>query len=138
MQSTYYAIDGDICLFNFAYTENNIVYYSDLIKIGVSLSDGKIYSLETVGYLTNHTERQFGEIKINQNDAVSKLTKSADLISSKLSVIPLKNGKEAMCYEFLCRNKQSGEDVLIYINTETGEEENILLLLYSDNGTLTK
>lgn len=138
MQSTYYAIDGNICLFNFAYSESNILYYSDLIKIGVSLSDGKIYSLEADGYITNHAERQFGEIKISQNNAVSKLTKSADLTSSKLAVIPLRNGKEALCYELLCRNNQSGEDVLIYINAETGEEENILLLLYSDNGTLTK
>lgn len=138
MTSTYYAIDNNICLFNFAYTENNIVYYSDLIKVGVSLNDGKIYSLEAAGYLTNHTNRQFAEIKITQNDAAAKLTKSADLLSSKLCVIPLRNGKEVMCYELLCRNKQNGEDVLIYINTETGEEENILLLLYSDNGTLTK
>lgn len=138
MESTYYAIDNDICLFNFAYTKDNIVYYSDLIKVGVSLSDGKIYSLEAMGYLTNHTDRELAEIKITQNDAISKLTKSADLVSSKLCVIPLKNGKEAMCYELLCRNKQSGEDVLIYVNTQTGEEENILLLLYSDNGTLTK
>lgn len=138
MESTYYAIDNNICLINFAYTENNIIYYSDLIKVGVSLSDGKICSLEAAGYLTNHCERQLGEIKINLNDSVSKLTKSADLIASKLAVIPLKNGKEVMCHELLCRNRQSGEDVLIYINAQTGEEENILLLLYSDNGTLTK
>ncbi len=40
--------------------------------------------------------------------------------------------------EFHCRNRAAGDEVLIYINTETGEEENILMLLYSDNGTLTK
>jgi hypothetical protein len=28
--------------------------------------------------------------------------------------------------------------MLIYTNAETGKEEDILLLLYSDNGTLTK
>lgn len=138
MESTYYAIDNNICLINFAYTENNITYYSDLIKVGISLNDGKIYSLEATGYLTNHTARQSGEIKISPEDAAARLTKSAELVSSKQAVIPLRNGKEAMCYELLCRNRQSGEDVLIYVNTETGEEENILLLLYSDNGTLTK
>ena len=35
-------------------------------------------------------------------------------------------------------NVQKGQEVLIYTNAETGKEEDILLLLYSDNGTLTK
>ena len=30
------------------------------------------------------------------------------------------------------------EEVLIYINADKGYEENIMLLLYSDGGTLTK
>lgn len=138
MKSTYYTEDGNICLINFAFNENNITYYSDLIKVGVSLSNGEILSLEAVGYLTNHIQRDISEIRINLDEAASALSKNTDLISSKPAVIPLRNGKEALCYEFLCRNRQSGEDVLIYINAQTGEEEDILLLLYSDNGTLTK
>jgi len=138
MKSTYYSADGNVCLINFAYNDNNITCYSDLIKVGISLSNGEIYSMEAVGYLTNHIQRNFDEAGIMLDDAASGLSKSTDLLSSKLAYIPLRNGKEALCYEFLCRNRQSGEDVLIYINTQSGEEEDILLLLYSDNGTLTK
>ncbi len=40
-----------------------------------------------------------------------------------------------MCYEFLCRG-QNDEQVLVYINSETGMEEQILILIETDNGTL--
>lgn len=138
MESTYYTVDNNVCLINYAYTESNTIYYSDLIKVGISLSDGKIYSLEAEGYLTNHCQRQDFKDEISLSDAEAEISDNAEIISAQKAIIPLKNGKEALCYEFHCKNKNNDEEVLIYTNTETGEEENILLLLYSDNGTLTK
>ena len=40
------------------------------------------------------------------------------------------------CYEFLC-STPDGAECLVYLNTQTGEEENILLLLTGENGALT-
>ena len=138
MVQTYYAVENNVCVINFAYSKNNVIYYSDLIKVGVSLADGKIYSLEADGFLTNHRERSDFSMKIAEKDLKSKISKYVEVISSRHCVIPKKNGKEAPCVEYHCRNKKTGDEVLIYINTHTGEEENILMLLYSDNGTLTK
>ena len=138
MTETYYAVENNICIVNFAYSEGGVVYYSDLIKVGISLSDGKVYSLEACGYLTNHQQRQSFAVNISENDLTNKLSSHVEVLSSKLCVIPKKNGTEAGCMEFHCRNRAAGDEVLIYINTETGEEENILMLLYSYNGTLTK
>ncbi len=138
MTETYYAVEDNICIINFAYSENNVVYYSDLIKVGISMSDGKVYSLEADGYLTNHRDRAAYSTKISEKDMQSILSGYVDMISSKQCVIPKDNGTEANCIEFHCRNKTTNEEALVYINTETGEEENILMLLYSDNGTLTK
>ena len=138
MTETYYANHGNVCLINFAYSENGVIYYSDLIKVGISLEDGKIYSFEAEGYLTNHKNRQSSAVNVSEKELRSKLSSHVDVISSQLCVIPKDNGKEAQCIEFHCRSKKSGDEVLIYINTQTGEEENILILLYSDNGTLTK
>lgn len=138
MVNTYYAVSNNICVVNFAYSQNGIIYYSDLIKVGISMSDGKVYSLEAEGYLTNHCERRNYAVNISESDAKARLTSHIELISSKLCIIPKDNGIEVQCYEFHCRSKESGDEVLIYVNTESGEEENILMLLYSDNGTLTK
>ena len=101
-------------------------------------SQSKIYSFEAKGYLTNHKTRQTASVKISEKELQESLSKHVDVISSKYCVIPKDNGTEAACIEYHCAGKSSGDEVLIYINTQTGEEENILMLLYSDNGTLTK
>lgn len=138
MEETYYAAEDNICVINFSYKENNILYYSDLIKVGISMSNGKVYSLEAEGFLTNHRQRDAFPIKFNEKDLSGRLSGNVEIISTKQCVIPKDNGTEAGCIEFHCKNKATDDEVLIYINTETGEEENILMLLYSDNGTLTK
>lgn len=138
MSATYSMTSNNVCVINFAYSANNIIYYSDLIKVGVSLDDGKIVSLEAKGYLTNHIERNEQKAKIKAADAQKKLSSYLSVIDTKLCVIPKENGKEVLCYEFHCESAETGDEVLVYINASTGAEENILLLLYSDGGTLTK
>lgn len=138
MAETYYMSSHNICVINFAYSKNNTIYYSDLIKVGVSMSDGKIVSLESQGYLTNHIERKNTNPKISVEDAKKGLSTFLKVLDTKLCVIPKDNGTEVLCHEIHCESTDTNEEVLIYINAETGEEENILLLLYSDGGTLTK
>ena len=53
------------------------------------------------------------------------------------SLIPTDAGGEVRCYEFLCETEDE-QEILIYINAVTGEEERILILLKSDGGTLVK
>lgn len=138
MGETYYMISNNICVINFAYTKSNVTYYSDLIKVGVSMHDGKILSLEAEGYLTNHIERNGFKEKIKLDDAKKNISSYLKILDSKKCVIPLDNGLESECWEFHCESSETGEEVLIYVNARTGSEENILLLLYSDGGTLTK
>lgn len=138
MAETYYMSSHNICVINFAYSKNNTIYYSDLIKVGVSMSDGKIVSLESQGYITNHIERKSVSPKISAEDAQKGLSTFLKVMDTKLCVIPKDNGKEVLCHEIHCESTDTNEEVLIYINANTGEEENILLLLYSDGGTLTK
>ena len=57
--------------------------------------------------------------------------------SARMAVIPTTRDEEPLCYEFLCRG-QNNEQVLVYINSETGMEEQILILIETDNGTLTQ
>lgn len=66
MESTYYAINNNICTINFAYKTENTTYYADLIKVGVSMDNGKIVSLEAQGYLTNHIKRKGFDCKLTK------------------------------------------------------------------------
>ncbi len=138
MEQTYYMISNNICLVNFAYTENDVTCYSDLIKVGVSMQDGKVVSLEAEGYLTNHLDERTFTQSVKIDEAQEGISPYLSVISSKKCIIPLENGLESACYEFHCESNETGEEVLIYVNAQTGTEENILLLLYIDGGALTK
>ncbi len=137
MNNTYYSVYDGICTINYAYEENSIIYYSDLIKVGVALDTGTVVSLDASPYLMNHHERSKDEKKLTQEDAVKLLSPTLSLMNVSEAVIPLDTGKEAYCYEIHCKDK-SGQEALVYIDCTTGEEQDILILLYSDDGILTK
>ena len=54
-----------------------------------------------------------------------------------MALIPTDGGGEARCYEFVCE-AEDGQEILVYINAVNLDEEDILILLKSDGGTLTK
>ena len=136
MKESYYSVYNNICIINFAYSENNVTFYPDLIKVGVSLSNGEIFSVEADGYLINHTSRTVPAFAAESSQ--TDLSSNVEVISSSRCLIPKSNGTEVFCIQYHCRNKSTGQEVLIYTNSETGEEEDIQLLMYSDNGTLAK
>ena len=100
------------------------------------MDNGEILSFDARGYITNHTERELGTPEITREEAALKLSDSLNIVDSKLCVIPSDGLNERYCYEFYCRTDE-GVHVLVYINADTGEEEQILLLQIGENGRLT-
>lgn len=138
MATSYYVCDDNTCIVNCAYRLKGVTYYSDLIKVGISLNDGALLTVDAATYLTNHTKRNISKPKLTVKTAQAKVSPYLTVLSSKQCVIPKESGKEAHCYEFTCRSKDTGEEALIYINAADGNEEDIMLLLKTDNGTLVK
>lgn len=135
MKESYYIINNGVCTINYAFTENNVIYYPDLIKIGIALDDGKVVSFDATGYLMNHTKRQLPTKIISQNKAKKNLSKNLTVKNSHLTVIPTAGLNEALCYEFECVGENEDE-VLVYINAQSGFEEQIFIIISSDNGVL--
>ena len=138
MTESYYSTKNNVCTINFAYEQNGMLCYPDLIKCGVALDSGKVISLDASTYLTNHIPRSRFSAKLSAADAQKRLSPYLTVNGTKRCIIPKENGKEVQCYEFDCTGKETGEDTLIYINADTGAEEDIMLLLYTDGGTLVK
>lgn len=138
MKQSYYSVKENVCTVNFAYAKNDVYCYSDLIKVSVSMEDGKILALDASTYLTNHIERKAFSPKLKQKAAQKKLSPYLTVNGIKKCYIPKENGLEKACWEFFVTSRDTGEDALIYINAENGNEEDILLLLYTDSGTLVK
>lgn len=137
LKESYYFIDDGVCTINFSAVQNDIVLYPDLIKVSVSLENGKILSFDATGYISNHTERKTPENKISLVEARENVNDELIIINSRVCVIPTEWKTEQYCYEFHCKT-QNGQELLVYIDSVTGQEDNILILLYSDNGVLTK
>lgn len=137
MRETYYSTYDGICTVNYAYEKDGVTCYSDLIKVSVSLETGKAVAFDSRGYLMNHRKREIKEKILTVDECRELISPYLTVISSRLSFIPLETGKEALCYEFRCKDRD-GQENLVYINAQSGKEENILLLLYSDDGVLTK
>lgn len=137
MASTYAATYDGVRIINFAWQLGQYTAYPDLIKVGVSMSDGRIVSLDARDYLMNHVSRTVPEALVSVDAARSVVNGSLEIRNVDFALIPTPGGGEHFTYEFLCED-EDGQDVLVYVSTTTGEEEDILILLYSDGGTLTK
>lgn len=137
MKSTYYSLYDGICTVNYAYYADGVICYPDLIKVSISLDTGKLVAFDAKVFLLNHTQRAFDKVLISREEASGKLSSALKIKDSRLAVIPLDTGKEALCYEFRCADSDNKE-ILIYIDAVTGEQKDVLLLLYSDGGVLTK
>lgn len=137
LKESYYFTDDGVCTINFSAMQDDIILYPDLIKVSVSLENGKILSFDATGYVSNHTEREIPEYKISLVNAREKVNKELTIIDSRVCVIPTEWKTEQYCYEFHCKTTND-QELLVYIDSVTGQEDNILILLYSDNGVLTK
>ncbi|MCL1789487.1 MAG: germination protein YpeB [Oscillospiraceae bacterium] len=136
MVQTYYELNGGVCTVNFAGFHEDVTVYTDLIKVEVALDDGEIVAFDARGFITAHHQRSPGEPVISKEVAAGRLSESLTVQNVKLAIIPSMGEYERLCYEFLCTSKNSGNQVLVYINAETGYEEKIMLLRVGDNGTV--
>ena len=137
MKDSYYALNDGICVVNFAQMEGDAICYPDLIKVGVALDNGEIVSVDARGYLMNHKDRVIPTPKITKGQAQQRLSPKLTVLSSRLAFIPTDAGGEVYCYEFRCKG-QKEDEILVYINAQTGDEANILQLLHADGGMLTR
>lgn len=135
MKETYYLNENGIVTINYAYLQDNVMMYPDLIKVKVALDNGEILGMETSGYLNNHTERNIATNLISIEEAKKNLNPDLNIQSENLAMIPTEYQTEILCYEF--KGKVEDTEFLVYINAETGEEEDILIIYNTPNGTLT-
>ena len=135
MVSSYYEKTDGVATINFAYSQDGVVCYSDLVKVRVALDTGAITGLEAKGYLMNHTERTDTYAALSAEEARAYVSTRLDVSSSGLAIIPKDSMQEVLCYEF--HGTFLGKNFLVYVNAANGREEKIFLLIESDDGILT-
>lgn len=135
MKDTYYQKTDGTAIICYAYTQDNAIIYPDLVKVKVALDNGEIVGLESKGYLYNHRVREIPKAKLSIDEARKKINNRINISTQKMAIIPTDFKTEIYCYEF--KGKSDGRDFIVYINANTGAEEDVLLLITTENGTLT-
>lgn len=127
-------VGGDAYL-NLAPVQNNVILYPDLVKVKVDLYTGNVVGFEASSYYINHTQRQLQSATISSSQAQELVPSSLQLKETRLALCPLEYNREVLCYELICTNT-SNENFYVYVNALTGELENILKTIETDNGNL--
>ncbi len=137
LEETYFLKNDNTTVITYiGVTDDGILVYPDLLKVKVALDNGEIVGFDAYPYLMSHDKREIPKPKLTEAQAREKLSKRLTVERVKLAVIPMPGNKEQLCYEFKGRNETN--DYFVYINAETGYEENILRIIKEANGTLTQ
>lgn len=127
--------DGlDSCMyFNLAPTSGSIVLYPDLVKVKVDLGSASVVGYDATSYFMNHTDRKLAAPKLSPSAFKDKLPKSMKVKNMRTVLAPLDYNREIMCFEYEC--EKNGATYYFYLNTTTGEEENVLKVVQTDDGS---
>ena len=134
-QSYYMKKDGEITI-NFAYSQDGVTVYPDLIKVSVCLETGDICGYEAYGYIMAHRTDRDTAVVLSVQEAEERVSDNLTIISRNVAVIPTDGKNEVLCHEFVTETTD-GRHVLVYVNAKTGIEEMLQILIETDDGTLT-
>lgn len=121
---------------NFAFEQDGITMYPDLIKVKVASDNGDIVGLESSMYLYNHVERDTDRKVITVDAARAKVSSKLTVKTSRLCYIPTEWNTEVLCYEFSGTYREG--TYYVYIDAERGEEIKVMRVIEGDglSGTL--
>lgn len=132
MQETYTINQNNVLTIAFVYKENNILMYPDQIKVQVAMDDGKILALEAAQYFMNHKTRTIPSPAITAEQGREKVPSKLQITGEQLAVIPLDGDKEYFCWEY--KGIYNNEDYVVYIDTQSGKEKNIVKIISTPGG----
>lgn len=116
---------------NFAHTQNDVVYYPDLVKLKINGETGGLIGVEAQNYIYNHVERS---LTLPQSVDHIAISASLTVKSKVLCLVPTDWNTEILCLEVVAtKNEQT---YYIYYNLETGEEERVLIVIDEDGQLL--
>lgn len=112
-----------VAAIGFAYEQDGVVIYPDYVVVRVSLAGGDIDGFEGTNYQIFHRARPLEAPVISEAEAREGLNPRLEVTDSRLAVILDDFYQEKLVYEFRCTLDK--DTYLVYINAETGEEEEV-------------
>ena len=131
MQEVWISEAGTECTINFAYEQEGVVCYSDLVKVKVCEEKGIVIGLEANSYIRSHTDRDIPSAKLSLKQAREKLRNNFEIDTHRLCLIPIDNA-ETLAYEF--SGEYGGSTYYVYIDANDGSECELFTVVGSNQG----
>lgn len=126
-------IQNDVYL-NIAPTQNGIILYPDLVKVKINLTSGSIVGYDAVSYFTNHVNRDVGKGSLTDERAIGSVPSTFEIVQVRWVLSPLDYNREVVCKEVQAENSEG--TYYFYFNGTSGQLENVLKVVQTDNGNL--
>lgn len=133
VEPVWYQTVSGMAYVNLAPVENDVVLYTDLVKVKVALDNGEVLGLEAKNYCLNHCEHNT-TLTMNKNAVPTLIDSRLQLQSVRGALIPLENGGERLCYEAVSEYK--GLTYFVYLDAADGETVKIMRTVDTDQGSL--
>lgn len=115
--------------------QGDAVAYPDFVKVTVALDNGEVLAVDARGYLTAHRHRDLPRAKFSGDQARDKAAARLTIDRIRPAIIPMSDASERYVWEV--KGKANDQTFLIYYNAETGDEEKVLQVIESPDGTYT-
>ena len=126
-------IGSDVYL-NIAPKQSGVILYPDLVKVKVNLVSGTVVGYDATPYFTNHVERSLSKGSLSSSTAIGKVPSYFEIVQSRLVLSPLDYNREVVCMEVEATREDG--TYYFYFNAQSGELENVLKVIETDNGNL--
>ena len=80
MRDTYYTEQQGVATINYAYEQDGVTVYADLVKVKVALDNGEIVGFESKGYLMSHRERDIPTPVLSEAEALRKVARKENIV----------------------------------------------------------
>ncbi len=134
MKPVWINLANNLYTINFAYEDNGVIVYSDLIKVRVCAETEMVIGMEAVSYYTNHTERVIGNPKLSVDSASEEVSDNIEIKTDRLVLVPIGNSTEKLCYEF--SGEYDGATYYVYIDAINGKQVEMFKVIESTEGML--
>ncbi len=133
MEASYYQVYDGLAVIHFVAVQDGVLLYPDQLKLQLRMDTGEVVGLEANQYLMNHMRRDSLTPKLTEADALAKVSELLEVTGVRLCVIPQQE-EERLCYEVTGMYQQ--QTYMVYIDANTGEEANVLMMVDGADGPL--
>lgn len=135
MEANYAQYYDGCAVINFAAIQNDVILYSDLVKVWVDRDTLQVIGMDARNYWMSHVERNIPtEGLVSEDEAKGMLSSNLEVKSVRLALIPLTVNTEKLCYEFKGVYRETS--YIVYINAQDLTEEQVFKIIDSDSGQL--